>query len=41
VALPDPEQRVTVHLCAGRRYRGHELRLIHQGNIRNPEDSQK
>ncbi|BBO84018.1 hypothetical protein DSCO28_45840 [Desulfosarcina ovata subsp. sediminis] len=35
----DPDRRVMVDLCAGRRYRGHELRLIHQDAIRPPEES--
>jgi hypothetical protein len=37
VAVADPELRVTVPLCAGRRYRGHDIRLIHQGAVRAPE----
>jgi hypothetical protein len=39
VAVSDPELRVTVPLCAGRRYRGHDIRLIHQGAVRAPEVS--
>jgi hypothetical protein len=39
VAVPDSDQRVTVPLCAGRRYRGHDIRLIHQGAVRAPEVS--
>jgi hypothetical protein len=30
VERPDPDRRVTVALSAGRRYRGHELRMIRQ-----------
>jgi hypothetical protein len=30
VERPDPHRRVSVALCAGRRYRGHELRMIRQ-----------
>jgi hypothetical protein len=39
VAVHDPGLRVTVPLCAGRRYRGHDIRLIHQGAVRAPEVS--
>lgn len=39
VAVSDPELRVTVPLCAGRRYRGHDIQLIHQGAVRAPEVS--
>ncbi len=39
VELPDPDQRVMVDLCTGRRYRGHEIRLIQQGALQTPEDS--
>ena len=39
VEVPDPDKRVIVNLCAGHRYRGHELRLIHQSAIRAPEVS--
>ena len=39
VEVFDPDQRVIVNLCAGHRYRGHELRLIHQSTIRAPEVS--
>jgi hypothetical protein len=39
VVVAGPELRVTVPLCAGRRYRGHDIRLIHQGAGRAPEVS--
>lgn len=39
VEVLDPDQRVRVDLCDGRRYCGHELRLIYQGTLRQPEES--
>ncbi|MBT8340248.1 MAG: hypothetical protein HKP58_19710 [Desulfatitalea sp.] len=39
VSMPDPGLRVTVDLCAGRRYRGHELRLNHQPALQRRKDT--
>lgn len=39
VTVPDPDRRVTVPLFAGRRYRGHEIRLVHLGAVHASEVS--
>jgi hypothetical protein len=39
VVMLDPDLQVRVDLGAGRRYRGHELRFLHQGAPRAPKDS--